>query len=198
MAEIRAIDQAAKKFNRAMIGASVLLFGVLALWLGITGDADPPYFNVAFTSSWVVSYLGILGLLAYARRREPGTPVTWGGAMVGATLAFFLMFWIYGVVPHWWLVFADSELNWRADRMLVGPPLPDWWAPDQNLLPWALPFDLTYRVVRDVVAVVIYGYALVAQLALHAMWQNRGRPAIEVPEPASRYGRPLMREGAEV
>ena len=197
MAEIRAIDVAAKKFTRAMVGSSVLLFGVLALWLGITGDADPPYFNVAFTSSWVVACLGFAGVLWYARRRPPGAPVTWGGAMVGATLSFFLMFWIYGVVPHWWLVFADSELNWRADRMLVGPALPGWWAPGQNLLTWALPFDLTYRVARDVVATVVYGLFLVGQVAIHAMWQNRDRPPVEVPEPASRYGRPLVREGVE-
>ena len=124
MAEIRAIDLATKRFNRAMIGSSVLLFGVLALWLGLTGDADPPYFNVAFTTSWILGCAGIAVLLAYARRRPPGAPVTWGGAMLGATASFFLMFWIYGVVPHWWLVFADSELNWRADRMLVGPALP--------------------------------------------------------------------------
>ncbi|MCY3559932.1 MAG: hypothetical protein OXH20_01975 [bacterium] len=197
MAEIQAIDVAAKKFNRAMIGSSVLLFGVLALWLGITGDADPPYFNVAFTSSWVVACLGFVAVLAYARRRPTDAPVTWGGAMMGATLAFFLMFWIYGVVPHWWLVFADSELNWRADRMLVGPPLPGWWAPEQNLLTWALPFDLTYRVARDVVATVIYGFALVGQIAVHVIWQNRDRPPVAVPEPASRYGRPLVREGAQ-
>jgi len=197
VAEIRAIDLAAKKFTRAMVGSSVLLFGVLALWLGITGDADPPYFNVAFTSSWVVACLGVVGVLAYARRRPVGAPVTWGGAMLGATLSFFLMFWIYGVVPHWWLVFADSELNWRADRMLVGPALPGWWAPDQNLLTWALPFDLTYRVARDVVATVIYGLFLVGQVALHSIWQNRDRPPVEVPEPASRYGRPLVREGVE-
>ena len=197
MAEIRAIDVATKRFNRAMIGSSVLLFGVLALWSGLTGDADPPYFNVAFTTSWILGCAGIAILLAYARRRPPGTPVTWGGAMLGATASFFLMFWIYGVVPHWWLVFADSELNWRADRLLVGPARPGWWAPGQSLLPWALPFDLTYRVVRDVVAVVIYGLALGGQVVLHAMWQNRGRPPIQVPVPASRYGRPLVRDGGE-
>jgi hypothetical protein len=197
VAEIRAIDLATKKFNRAMVGSSVLLFGVLALWLGVTRAADPPYFNVAFTASWVVACLGIVVILEYARRRPVGEHVTWGAAMVGATYAFFLMFWIYGVVPHWWLVFADSELNWRADRMLVGPPLPRWWAPDQHLLTWVLPFDLTYRVARDVIATVIYGFGLGAQLALHAIWQNRDRPPVEVPEPASRYGRPLVREGAD-
>lgn len=197
MAEIRAIDLATKNFNRAMVGSSVLLFGVLALWLGITRAADPPYFNVAFTSSWVVGCLGLAAVLEIARRRPVGAPLTWGAAMVGATAAFFLMFWIYGVVPHWWLVFADSELNWRADRMLVGPALPGWWAPDQHLLTWALPFDLTYRVARDVIATVIYGFGLGAQLALHAIWQNRGRPAVEVPEPASRYGRPLVAGGVD-
>ena len=31
------------------------------------------------------------------------------------------MFWVYGVVPHQWLTWADNELNWRADKILFGP-----------------------------------------------------------------------------
>ena len=44
--------------------------------------------------------------------------------MVFATYVFFILFWVYGVVPHQWLTWADSELNWRPDRFIVGPELP--------------------------------------------------------------------------
>ncbi len=195
MTEIRPVDVAAKKFHGALIGSSVLLFGGLMLWIGITGDADPPYLNVAFTGSWIVFCLGAVGVVEYARRRRDDAPVTWGQAMVGAFFVFFLMFWVYGVVPHWWLAFADNELNWRQDRQLIGPILPSWWAEGQGLLSWSLPFELNYRVVRDIVAVLIYGLALVAQVAIGNIWQNRGRPAERAPVPASTYGRPLVKEG---
>ncbi len=195
MTEIRPVDVAAKKFHGALIGSSVLLFGGLMLWIGITGDADPPYLNVAFTGSWIVFCLGAVGVVEYARRRRDDAPVTWGQAMVGAFFVFFLMFWVYGVVPHWWLAFADNELNWRQDRQFIGPILPSWWAEGQGLLSWSLPFELNYRVVRDIVAVLIYGLALVAQVAIGNIWQNRGRPAERAPVPASTYGRPLVKEG---
>ncbi len=194
MAEIRPVDVAAKKFHRASIGSTVLLFGGLMLWIGLTGDARPPYLNVAFTASWVVFLIGVTLTVEYARRRPAGAPVTWGQAMVGAMLAFFLMFWVYGVVPHWWLAFADNELNWRQDRFLVGPILPSWWSEGEGLLSWALPFEMNYRVVRDIVAVIIYGLALTGQIVLGKIWQSRGGAAVAAPVPASAYGRPLRRD----
>ena len=36
-------------------------------------------------------------------------------------IVFFLMFWVYGVVPHQFLTWADNELNWRSDKILFGP-----------------------------------------------------------------------------
>lgn len=164
------------------------------LWIGLTGDASPPFLNVAFTGSWVVFCIGVVLVVEYARRRPAGASVSWGQAMLGASLAFFLMFWIYGVVPHWWLAFADNELNWRQDRRLIGPILPSWWAEGQGLFSWALPFELNYRIVRDIIAVIIYGIGLTAQIAIGSLWQSRGRPAVAAPAPASTYGRPLYKE----
>ena len=122
----------------------------------------------------------------YARRRPAGTPLTWGEAMVAAVFVFFLMFLIYGIVPHQWLAYADNELGWRKDKIVFGPgDLIDKW----------LPFTVTYEVVRDIIATVIYGVGLGGQIALWMIWQNRGK---EKPRelPTSAYGRPLVKPGA--
>ena len=109
----------------------------------------------------------------------------------GAAYVFFLMFWIYGVVPHQWLIYADNELSWRVDRLLVGPSV--GFTDGEGLVSWALPFEITYLVVRDIIAVTIYGFALAGNIALWGVWQDRGKVApTEVEQ--STYGRPLVRE----
>ena len=113
--------------------------------------------------------------------------------MIFATYVFFILWWVYGVVPHQWLTWADSELNWRPDRFLVGPELP--WTGDRGIVEWALPFTMTYRVIRDLVAVIIYGVALGGNVVMWKQWQNRGKDK-DAPKPTSEYGRPLVREGA--
>lgn len=191
--QLRQIDVSAIKFYKALAGTSVIIFGFLAFWLGITGDARPPYFNVAFTTSWVVACMGIVAIMEYGRRRPQRISATWGEAMLGAVFVFFLMFWIYGILPHLFLTFADSELNWRPDRRLVGPGLPSWWAEGQNLLSWALPFNLNYLVFRDVLAAGIYGAALVANVAVFSIWQRRDKLVTVSDETTSKFGRPLVR-----
>jgi len=140
---------------------------------------------VAFVTSIILGVLVLALPFRWALRRRPvGAPLTWGEAMISATWAFFIMFWWYGVVPHQWLTWADNELNWRKDKGLVGPG---------GFLETITPFDLNYLIVRDIIVVGIYGAALVANVVLWVVWQNRGKrkPTAEV-EP-SRYGRPLVK-----
>jgi hypothetical protein len=148
---------------------------------------------VAFVTSIIVMLVLMGGIDWYRKRTPADKDFTWGEAMVFATYVFFLLWWGYGVVPHQWLTWADSELNWRPDRFLVGPELP--WTGDQGIVEWALPFTMTYQVIRDLVAVVIYGIALGGNVVMWGQWQNRGR-ADDAPKPTSEYGRPLIREGA--
>jgi hypothetical protein len=145
---------------------------------------------VAFVTSTLIGLLGCLAVWLYGRRRPVGAPVSWGQAMLAATYAFFLMFWFYGVIPHYWLDWADNELNWRSDSYVVqagqaifGQEWLNWW-----------PLDITKLVVRDVIVSAIYGIGLGLHVLLWMVWQNRGkeRPATV---PASRYGRPLVRKG---
>ncbi len=192
MAGQRPIDIAVTKFYKAL-GACFVLY--MALWAFIAvhqfdEGLGAPYFNVALTASLVVTVMGIVGFLEYARRRPVGSYHTWGEAMLAATLVFFLLFWIYGVVPHQWLVYADSELGWRRDRLVEG-----YHIGNQGIISWALPFDLPYLVIRDVVAVLIYVLGLAGNIAAWVVWQNRGKTAAVVVE-KSEYGRPIVREGA--
>jgi hypothetical protein len=93
------------------------------------------------------------------------------------------MFLAYGIVPHQWLTWADNELGWRADKILFGPG---------DVLDKALPFTMTYLVVRDLIATGIYIVFFGAQIALWMWWQNRGREKPKEIE-TSAYGRPLVR-----
>ena len=147
---------------------------------------------VAFLTSIVV-VLVLLGGVDWYRRRPPvDKAFTWGEAMLFATYVFFVLWWGYGVVPHQWLTWADSELNWRRDRFLVGPKLP--WTGDRGSVEWALPFTMTYSAIRDLVAVGIYGGALGGNVVMWKQWQNRGMEK-DAPKPTSEYGRPLVQEG---
>ena len=149
---------------------------------------------VAFTLSVIVTVAISGGVIAYMKRRTVGVPVTWGEAMFGAMIVFFLMFWVYGVVPHQWLAWADNELNWRTDKLFVGPG----GILRAQAHGGSFPFTITYVVIRDLIAVGIYGAALTANVAMFAMWQNRGKKAATADEmERSSFGRPLVREGSK-
>lgn len=196
MAQRRPIDIAVMKMYGAIIGSTVALIGGITLWVAITREQNnqaAPFMNTAFVLSWLIAIVLTAGILEYARRRPADAPLSWGEANVGATYVFFLLFWAYGVVPHQWLTYADNELSWRVDKLLVGPT-GIGFTDGEGLLAWALPFELTYLVVRDIIAVVIYGLVLAGNVAMWNVWQNRGKVApTEVEQ--STFGRPLVREG---
>ncbi|HEX9994749.1 MAG TPA: hypothetical protein VGB14_17605 [Acidimicrobiales bacterium] len=143
------------------------------------------FFNVAFVVSVLGLAIGVGAVIAIGRRRQPGQVLTWGEALVAATFVFFLMFLAYGVVPHQWLAWADNELRWRSDKILVGPG---------GVLEDYLPFTLTYLVLRDLIVVGIYGAMIGLQIFLWSWWQARGR-AKPVEIETSSYGRPLVKRG---
>ena len=136
-----------------------------------------------------------MGLLRILKTLSNRQRIYLGRSNAFATYVFFILFWVYGVVPHQWLTWADSELNWRPDRFIVGPELP--WTGEQGIVEWALPFTMTYLVIRDVIAVVIYGIALAGNVVCWRHWQNRGVEKEEV-EDTSEYGRPLIKEGVGI
>ncbi len=142
---------------------------------------------VAFVVSVLGTVLSVAVIVLAARRRPVGTPLTWGEAMVASVFVFWLMFLIYGIVPHQWLTWADNELEWRSDALLIGP--------GSETATW-FPFTLNKLVIRDIIATAIYGVFLGAHIGMWAWWQNRGKakPATAELE-TSKYGRPLVRRG---
>ena len=148
---------------------------------------------VAFALSIAVTVVLVGGVFAYMKRRPVGTRVTWGEAMFGAMIAFFAMFWVYGVVPHQWLAWADNELNWRTDKLFVGPG----GILRAKAHGGSFPFTITYVVIRDIIASGIYVVAIAGHVAMWHLWQNRGKKA-EAAEAVelSSFGRPLVREGS--
>ncbi|KAA0235658.1 MAG: hypothetical protein JJLCMIEE_00577 [Acidimicrobiales bacterium] len=140
---------------------------------------------VAFLTSVAILIVLVAPIPWYAKRRPVGTPLTWGEALLAATYVFLILFWLYGVVPHQWLDWADNELNWRPDRILIGPG-GEYWT--------TFPITISYQVIRDVAAVIIYGIALVGNVWFWIYWQNRGQRAEAEPS-RSTFGRPLVKEG---
>jgi hypothetical protein len=132
---------------------------------------------VAFLASMIGSLAGFGLIVWFGSRRPPGTPTTWGEAFLAATFVFFLMLMAYGVWPHQWLAWADNELQWRSDRILLN----------------TYPITVTYQALRDIVAVLIYVVALGLHVAGWVLWQGRGR---EKPKelPTSPFGRPLVKK----
>jgi hypothetical protein len=120
----------------------------------------------------------------YAKRRPVGTPLTWGEAMAAALFVFFLMFLAWGIMPHQWLNYADNKLQWRKDKILVGPGTGAYKVTH---------FTITYEALRDVIAAGLYGVTLGGMIALWGIWQSRGQ---EKPKelPTSSYGRPLVKK----
>jgi hypothetical protein len=147
---------------------------------------------VAFTLSVLILVMVTQGIVAYAKRRPADQPHTWGEAMLGAFVVFFLMFWAYGVVPHQWLVWAENELNWRPDKLFFGP---GGFLKPQVAGGWN-PITLNYQVIEHLIVVGIYGVMLGGNIWLWGVWQGRGKAQADTAPARSAFGRPLVKEGA--
>lgn len=120
---------------------------------------------VSFVGSLLVAFAMVGGIVAYGRKRPAGAPLTWGEAMVGSVIAFFCLFWAYGVVPEAWILWSANELKWRPDHYLTGP--------HGTLLKG--PISLSMAGVGDIITLLIYGMMLNAQAGLFIFWNRRGK-----------------------
>ena len=172
---------------------------------------------VEFIVSLVVTVM-LMGVYHWYEKRTPlDKKMTWGEAMIAATFVFTIFFWIYGVVPHYWLEWADKGLGWRADVLLEGPHIPfisnsiDITDGNGNIIDqqrlgviasqasggW-FPFDIPKLIIRDIIAVLIHVVFLGLNIWYWNHWQTREARAVEaekVVEAPSEFGRPLVRQG---
>ena len=150
----------------------------------------------AFVSSMIAMILMVAVCLYVGARRPIGTPVTWGEAMVGGTWVFGIMMLAYGIVPHQWLNYADNELLWRPDKLLVGISSGGVvFGNEAKDLGGTGRILINYQAIRDIVATVLYIVFLGGQMYLWSVWQKRGRKKPgDVEEARSRFGRPVLRK----
>jgi hypothetical protein len=116
---------------------------------------------------------------AYAVIKTPkksNEPATWAQVMLGAMFVWFMFALGYGVIPHEWLTFGNSYLNFDSSSYFVHK---SQFA--QNLPP----FDVTRDKIVDAVAAVIYVIVLGLNIAFFAAWQKR-----KVAEPAAEGAAP--------
>lgn len=148
---------------------------------------------VAFIASLIVAGLMVAVVVVVARRREPGTALTWGEAFLAGTFVFGLLFMLYGVIPHLWLAWADNELGWRSDS--IGIP-----TPFGRLFENGVTFGgrgrvvVSAQIIRDIVAAGIYIVGLGVNWWAWLAWQKRGRKPATPELETSAFGRPLIRK----
>jgi hypothetical protein len=130
-----------------------------------------PQSIITFNISWarpggrlIWSSIMLLGGCAIAfwltTRPKPAQPATWALTVVGAMLTWVLLILGYGTVPHEWLQFAASYLNFGTDT----------FAMRRNSI---IHFDVTRQVVAHIGVVMIYGFSLTTNVILFARWQKR-------------------------
>lgn len=147
---------------------------------------------VAFITSMIVLALMVGVVFIQARRRPVGAYLSWGEALAAGTYAFLVMFWAYGVVPHLWLTWADSELKWRPD-VLAADYIPGMGFLMPQEKGGSFPMTISMQALRDIVVVVLYVALLGGQMWLFSWWQKRGsKPTTDLV--TSEYGRPLVKK----
>jgi hypothetical protein len=135
--------------------------------------------------------IGIVAVMIVIRRpKKSNEPITWVQAVLGAMFVWVMLTLAYGVVPHEWLIFGNSYLNFDTTTFILRRG--QWGAH----LP---PFEITRDKFVDAVAAGIYVVMLGLNIYLFAAWQKRkvAEPAVEAEasdEPASdEPGGPLRR-----
>src|SRR5947207_1451718 len=140
---------------------------------------------------------GIAVIFLVGRRRPPGTPLTWGEAMIAATFVFGVLLLGYGVVPNEWMKWADNGLLWRPDRIwfAISTKLPVFFTGSNAAVEAAAGrgrIIVSFQALRDIIAATIYILMLAAQVWLWIAFQKRGRrPATTEVARTSTFGRPV-------
>jgi hypothetical protein len=113
--------------------------------------------STLFTIGLVIAYV-------WTKKPKPAEPATWAQTILGAMAVWVMMALGYGTIPHEFITFGTSYLNFNTATYML----------QKNTF---LTFDITRSVAVDIGVTVIYGIVLTAQVWLMARWQKR--PAYE-------------------
>jgi hypothetical protein len=191
--------------RRKSIGYGLLSLGFVALvvgviwihWSSLPHDVDGGFFGwIPRGSFWKA--LGYLISGASSQMLVGGAlmtwvlnqRMTWARAVFAAFVTWIELVLIFGMIPSEWLSFAQTDLDWSSQRVLLTVP---------PFLVLGNDVDISYGVIKDSINM---GYHIVmlagaALLTLQIQKMKSGRPAsAEKPERKSPYGRPLLKGGS--
>ncbi len=94
------------------------------------------------------------------RPKRTNESPTWAQCVLGAMFVWFMFALGYGVIPHEWLTFGNSYLNFDSASFFL----------HKNRI---LPFDITRDKLIDTGAAIIYVVVLGLNIAFFAAWQKR-------------------------
>ena len=171
----------------------VALFFVIIIGTLVLGALIPSLQRTIVWLGFFVLMAHLFMMLASRKPRDPDEPATWAECIAGAVATFALMALAYAIIPHEWLTFANSKLEWGDSSKFVFTSHDDIL----GFIPIHYPFNLDYPALRDIVVTMIYVVFLGLNLKLFVMWQKRNEvPAEAAPTDApakrSRFGRPLQ------
>lgn len=135
---------------------------------------------------WTLLFtIGTVWAFLWTKKPKPAEPHTWAQTILGAMAVWFMMALGYGTIPHEFITFGTSYLNFNTATYML----------QKNTF---LTFDITRSVAVDVGVSVIYGIVLTLQVWLMVRWQKR--PAFDaagetasVADTGSESGGPLSR-----
>src|SRR3954470_8349923 len=118
------------------------------------------WFTLLFSAGLVWAFL-------WTKKPKPAEPATWAQTILGAMAVWVMMALGYGTIPHEFIQFGTSYLNFNTATFMM----------HKNRF---LPFDITRSIAVDIGVSVIYGIVLTLQVWLMVRWQKR--PAAETSE----------------
>ncbi|MCZ7535805.1 MAG: hypothetical protein M5T61_07660 [Acidimicrobiia bacterium] len=155
-------------------------------WIGLESAGRLIWSTLLLVGGCVVAYV-------LTTRPKSPEPVTWAQAVLGAVAVYALMILAYGTVPHEWLNYASSRMNWGEDTFFFRQGV--------------IPFDMNRRAGADIGATIIYAVFLVVQVWLSVRWQKRPvaeaagapsedtGPSVRKARRISMFGRPVTTRG---
>lgn len=160
--------------------------------------------SITILCAWLaaLSLLGSISLYFWSLPKRQSDS-TWPEAVAGGIASFILMAFIYAIIPHEWITFANSYLGWTKDvKLSAGGEfvLQTWlngnfWTKQTRIIP----FELNLEAIQDNATIVIYVVTAIINIKLFAEWQKRNDPVKErikedfetKPSKLSRFGRPV-------
>lgn len=197
----------AKQISLPISQKKLIGFSVIAMVVLYVVGAKVNVLTIPFVWVNVLIFISLITLIVWStpKREKDGT---WAETILGAFVVFVMMTLLYAVIPHEWISYATSYLNFTKDvKISTGGEfvLKTWmhghfWNDNTRLIP----FEVNMVHLQDQTTILIYVIGATINVKLFVAWQNRNQPYLtkvettqedgeEAPSRTSRFGRPVRK-----